>query len=112
MSLAMNAIIVIAADYLGMYFSYFKQKGLLFYKDNANPFIIVGAVSLFCAFYKKYNKDAKLNDESLPERDGLGSNLVIKTSRMTMLVYLIHDNIIFRSLIRPYIVDFIYYRFT
>jgi len=82
---------VLVTNALGLHISFFAEK-LLRWNTNCNPFGIIfsiGALNLF-------------------RRMNFKSSLINYISSLSMLIYLIHENILFRTYYRPAIWQWIY----
>ena len=83
-------LIMLSTNFLGLYISPLKNKVLHWSQAN-NPFIILAAFSLFNIFRNK----------------SFINNIINKWSSLTLLIYIIHENILVRTYLRPYIFVFI-----
>ena len=87
-SIAMQLLCILIVNKLGLKFSIFKDKPLYFNR-NGNFLTLIFAISMFNLFksYKKTNK------------------IINEISSLSLLQYAIHENILFRSLIRPNVLN-------
>ena len=83
-------ILILSTNFLGLKISFFHDKVIRWAKGN-NPLIILIAFSLFNIFRDKNFVNKTIN----------------KWSSLTLLIYILHENIIFRTYLRPYIFVFI-----
>ena len=88
-SIAMQFLCILIINKLGLKFSIFKEKPLYFNR-NGNFLTLIFAISMFNLF-KSYKRSNKIINE---------------ISSLSLLQYAIHENILFRRLIRPNILKF------
>ena len=81
----------LAMEILGQYYNFFSDK-VLHWCNNQNIFIFLFALGLF-----GYANNLKFH-----------SNFVNKLSSLSLLVYIIHENLLVREYLRPYLYDYIY----
>lgn len=86
-----NLALILLINILGLKVDLLSNRLWQFAK-NCNPFIIASVISLF-------NLVRNLNYKNV---------FINKVSSLTLLVYLLHENIIFRTYYRPYMVNYIY----
>lgn len=89
--LLVNIILIAVTDFLGLHVNMLDNK-LLYWENMSNPFIIGQAISLFNIF------------RNFP----LKNHIINYMSSLSILVYIIHENLIFRNYIRPCIWQYIY----
>ena len=91
-SMVLHLILMIATNELGLHHKYFYDK-VMKWNTNNNPFFIAIAMSLvFIAINKKPYVNKFLN----------------KIASYSLLIYIIHENIILRTYVRPQLINFIY----
>ena len=91
-SMVLHLILMIATNELGLHHKYFYDK-VMKWNTNNNPFFIAIAMSLvFIALNKKPYVNKFLN----------------KIASYSLLIYIIHENIILRTYVRPQLINFIY----
>lgn len=91
-SMVLHLILMIATNELGLHHKYFYDK-VMKWNNNNNPFFIAIAMSLvFIAINKKPYVNKFLN----------------KIASYSLLIYIIHENIILRTYVRPQLINFIY----
>lgn len=88
-SISMQFICILLINKLGLKFQIFQDKPLYFNR-NGNFLTLIFAISMFNLF-KSYRKSNKIINE---------------ISSLSLLQYAIHENILFRNLIRPNILKF------
>lgn len=93
-ALAGQVGIILITNFLGLRFSIFANS-LLYWRKNNNPFLIVAAICLFNLVRTKNWKNYIVNH----------------ISKRSMLIYIIHENIILRMYYRPYLINYIYENF-
>lgn len=86
--------LVISTNILGFNINFFNNK-LMFWNSKHNPFMFLIALSLFNIFYR-FEFDNKI---------------INKISSLSLLIYIIHENILFRQYIRPLPFYYIYDNF-
>ncbi|MCD8376073.1 MAG: acyltransferase [Oscillospiraceae bacterium] len=89
-----NCGIVILTNFLGLRISFFQNK-LLYWDTNCSPFLILASVCLF-------NLARNLN---------IKNRAVNAVSGLSLLIYIIHENLLLRSYARPWAINFIYNAF-
>lgn len=70
-------------------------KGLLYWNKNSNPFIFMFALGLVCITANSEFKNRFINE----------------FSRLSMLIYITHENVIFRTYYRPLIIKWFYEKY-
>ncbi len=91
--------LMVATEFLGLNIGFFADK-MIHWNEINNPFIIGMAISSFALFNK-------INPEKLK-----GGRLYCYISSLTLPVYMIHENKLFRDYIRPKIFQWIYENFS
>lgn len=86
--------LVIATNFLGLNIKFFNNK-LMFWNSRHSPFMFIISLGLFNIFYG-------LKFES---------KIINKISSLSLLIYIIHENILFRQYIRPIPFYYIYNNF-
>lgn len=86
--------IILITNLLGLRIGFFADK-LFHWNTNSNPFLIVAAICLF----------------NLARKIDWKNYIVDHISKQSMLIYLIHENIILKNYYRPYLINYIYERF-
>lgn len=89
-----NTGLIFLTDVLGLKFS-FLAKGLLRWNGSCNPFLILTAIALMNIARHGHFKNKVINN----------------ISKLSLLIYIIHENILIRYYYRPYIWQFIYENF-
>lgn len=84
-------ILILATNFLGLHINYLNDK-MLHWKIFINPFIIIFALSVFNIFSKM----------------DFISKAVNYLSSLSMIIYIVHENILLQTYTRPYVFDFIY----
>ncbi len=79
-------LLIICTNFLGLKINFLKDK-MLHFATNSNPIVYLIAFSLFNLFRSK-----KFTSKSI--------NYI---SKLSIYMYIIHDNFLFRSYIRPYL---------
>lgn len=95
-SLLLNALmahvgIILAINFLGLSINRYSNK-LMYWKKDANLFLFLAAVALVNLMQKVKWKNALINH----------------VSKLSMLIYIIHENIILRTYYRPWLINYIY----
>jgi hypothetical protein len=85
---------IIVTNFLGFKIGYFSNK-LLYWNNNNNFFAITFVIALFNLFRQMKFKSRFIN----------------YTSSLSLLVYIIHDNIILRRYYRPFFINWLYETF-
>ncbi len=85
---------VLITDFIGFHIGELKHQ-MLHWGKNSNPFIIITALGLFVVFMKH----------------GYRSKIINYISSLMMLVFVIHENIVFSAYTRPLYYVFIYNNF-
>lgn len=86
--------IIVLTNFLGLYIPIFANK-VLYWRNNCNPFMILFCITLF---------NIALNLDVRKKR----GKCIQQIASLSMLVYLIHENIIVREYYRPCIWEYIY----
>lgn len=86
--------VIVTTNILGFRFPFFQNR-MLYWVTNCNPFLIMAAVALFLLASNIHFRNAEIN----------------KLSSLSMLVYIIHENLILRTYYRPSMVNDVYRRF-
>lgn len=92
--LAGNIGVVCLTNFLGLRIGFFSNK-LLIWNASENPFIILMAITLL----------------NLMRRVNWQNSFVNHISRLSMLVYITHENLILRTYYRPYLFKYVYENF-
>lgn len=79
---------------LGLYVGFFEDK-MLYWSSNSNPFWIFISIALF----------------NISRNIDFKNKYINYISSVSMLIYIIHENIILRSYLRPFIWNYIYESF-
>lgn len=87
-------MLTLLTNYLGLHISFFADK-VTHWGGNQSPFLLMIAVSLFNLFNKM----------------NFRSNFINQLSGLSLLIYVLHENILFRTYVRPQIWMYIYYNF-
>lgn len=82
---------IVAANYLGLANEFFSDS-LLRWNDSNNPFIILAAIGLLL----------------IAKNMHIHSTFINQISSLSLLVYVIHENILLRKYYRPKIFDWLY----
>lgn len=91
-SICLHLILMIGTNELGLHHKYFYDK-VMKWNTNNNPFFIAISMSLvFIAINKKPYVNKFLN----------------KIASYSLLIYIIHENIILRTYVRPQLINFMY----
>lgn len=83
--------IILLTNLLGLRINFFSNR-LLHWNQNGNPFIILSVIALF----------------NLVRRVNFKSVIINYVSKLSMLVYIIHSNIVLRTYYKPYVMDCIF----
>ena len=83
--------LVIITNLLGLHISFFKNK-MLYGVTNYNPFLIVMTIALFNIMRNVHFKNRFIN----------------YISSLSLLIYIIHENLILRTYYRPWIINYVY----
>jgi surface polysaccharide O-acyltransferase-like enzyme len=86
--------LVILTNFLGLHFSRFQYKNFFWY-SSSSPFLFLIALTIFNLF-----KDSSFKNKCIN-----------KISSLTLYIYVIHENQLFRSIYRPRLWNAIYQRF-
>lgn len=89
-----NFGIVILNNYIGLKVE-FLSDSLLRWTSSCSPFIIMLSIGVFNIFRDYYYKNAFVNF----------------VSSLSLLIYIVHENILLRSYYRPLVWDYIYHNF-
>lgn len=92
--LAGNCGIVILTNYLGLQIPFFESK-LLHWNNNCSPFLILIALAAF----------------NLARQRKFANPAINGVSKLSLLIYIIHENIFLRSYFRPMMWQYIYETF-
>lgn len=83
-----NVGLILLTNFLGLKIEFLSDK-LLRWCTNGNPFIIISVIALF----------------NLARTAQFKSSFINRLSKLSLLIYIIHDNIIIRKYFRPYIIE-------
>lgn len=83
--------ILALTNYIGLYYSFFGNK-MLYYENLGNPLILLTCISLFNVFHSFDFKNQLIN----------------KISSVSLFIYIIHENLLFREYIRPTLISNFY----
>lgn len=86
--------LAVMTNELGLHFSVIQDK-MLYWTTQCNPFLIAIAIASF----------------QIARNIHFRSSVINKLSSLSMLIYIIHENLILRTYMRPYIMNIIYTRF-
>lgn len=86
-----NTGVVVLTNYLGLHTDYFAGNLLKWYKNN-NPLLILIAICSFNLFRQLHFKNGIINN----------------ISKLTLFIYVIHENLIIRTYGRGYMWEYIY----
>ena len=86
-----NLVLILATNLIGLRVAIFSDK-LLYWNSNCSPLLILTAFSTFNLFRKIRFRSA----------------LISAVSKLTLLIYLFHENLLFRNYYRPYLWKFVY----
>lgn len=92
--LIVNCGVVVATNYLGLRISCFQNK-LLCWNNNCNPFLIIVAIGLL-----NISRNIKFHNYYINQ-----------VSKLSLLIYIIHENRFFRVYIRPQMWQFVYQKY-
>lgn len=84
--------LTLVTEFAGVHISALSQKALHWALNNCNPFVIAMAIAFF----------------NIARQIHFHNNAVNYLSSLTLLIYIIHENLILRAYIRPEIWNFIY----
>lgn len=90
-SILLLIIVICITNYLGRFFNIFSN-GLLMWAGNISPFVLAIAISSFFLF-----RNLKITRSKM-----------VWVSKLSLLIYVIHENMLFRDYIRPYIFEMIF----
>ncbi len=90
-----NCLIVILTNFLGLHHIWHFSNQLLRWNENCNPFLIMAAIGMF----------------NLARCSNFKNTLINKISGLSLLIYIVHENIFMRTYLRPYIWQRIYETF-
>ena len=93
-SLAINTALIIGTNFLGLHINFFSDK-VLHWWNNANPFLLIAAFSLFNLVRNVHFTNKAIN----------------YISSLAMLIYIIHENELLRTYYRPALWHYIYNQF-
>lgn len=85
-AIILNTLLILGTNYLGLRSSYFASSVLKWNYNLANPFYILFGITLFNLF-KSIN---------------FKNNVIDYLSSLSLLFYIIHENILFRNYVKPY----------
>ena len=85
----------LALEFLSLYFNFFSEK-VLRWCNNQNIFIFLFAIGTFC----------------LAKKLTFHSNFINRLSSLSLLVYVIHENLLVRERLRPFIYENIYVNYN
>ncbi len=88
---AANLFLVLLTNVLGLKYAFFRDK-LLYWNSNSNPFLLISAFGLL----------------NLMRLRPVRRNWVSRLSRLSLLGYLIHQNLMLRMYLRPRALQFVY----
>ena len=86
-----NVGLIFLTNYLGLHFSFFEDKLLHWCKDS-NPFLLIVSIAILNIARNIHFENCFIN----------------YVSKLSMLIYIIHENLILRTYFRPYLVNYIY----
>lgn len=86
--------IALLTNYLGLHISFMEDK-MLHWAASCNPFLIAISIALFNLARNVHFQNGRIN----------------YLSSLSMLVYLIHENLIFKTYYRPLMLHYVYQRF-
>lgn len=86
--------LAIAANITGLYISYFNNK-VLHWTNNCNPFLIIISIALFNLMRQLTFKNIIIN----------------YISSLSLLIYVIHENIMLRTYFRPVMWNYVYQKY-
>lgn len=89
-----TCILTLVTNYLGLHIGFFSNR-VNYWSGNNSPFFLIVAISLFNLFNKMNCKNKIINS----------------VSKLSLLIYVIHENLLFRTYIRPQIWSYIYSEF-
>ena len=93
-SICLHLILIFSTNELGLHYKYFNDK-VMKWNTNNNPFFIAIAMSLV---FIAINKQPYVN------------KFVNKIASYSLQIYIIHENIILRTYVRPELINFVYAR--
>ena len=79
---------------MGLHISFFEDK-ILYWVVTWNPFLLISSIAMFNLMRGVHFKSPFIN----------------YVSKLSLLIYIIHENIILRTYYRPYMVNYIYENF-
>ncbi len=86
-------LITIITNYAGLHNEFFHGKVQYWVYNMANPFVLLISITLFNIFNSKI----------------FYSNIINNISALSLLYYVIHENILFRTKLRPYIFNYFFF---
>ena len=86
-------LITIITNYAGLHNEFFHGKVQYWVYNMANPFVLLISITLFNIFNSKT----------------FYSNIINNISALSLLYYVIHENILFRTKLRPYIFNYFFF---
>lgn len=81
-------------NWLGLRISFLSDKSS-YWRTDCNPFIIFGVIAAFNLFQHVEFHNSAIN----------------RISGLSLLIYVIHENLLLRLYYRPWIIDVLYHRF-
>ena len=86
--------IALVTNFMGLHISFFEDK-VLYWVVTWNPFLLISSIAMFNLMRGVHFKNSFINF----------------VSKLSLLIYIIHENIILRTYYRPYMVNYIYENF-
>lgn len=86
--------IALVTNFMGLHISFFEDK-ILYWVVTWNPFLLISSIAMFNLMRGVHFKSPFIN----------------YVSKLSLLIYIIHENIILRTYYRPYMVNYIYENF-
>lgn len=86
--------IILVTDIGGLYFSFMSDK-VLYWANNCNPFLLAMSLAMF----------------NLARNIHFRKKVVNYISKLSLLIYIIHENIILRTYFRPKMWNYVYEKF-
>lgn len=87
-------LMILSTNFLGLHMKFFRDK-VLHWSQNYNPFIILTAIAAF----------------NIMRHVKIKSKAINYISSMSLLIYVIHENVILRLYFRPRLLQYIYKNF-
>ena len=94
-SIVANIALIFLTNLLGLRVGILSDQ-LLRWNTNCNPLMVLSAFSAFNLF-----RNVRFH-----------SKVISGASKLTLLVYLFHENLLVRNYLRPYLWDFVYHAFS